>query len=127
MADAESVLVAWGESDATFTGVRFCTELPATLPTKTVRIVRVGGADDTGFAKYDEATVDFDCIATTRTAARDLAGQIREAALDLVGTKPTADAFVLRVRSVSGPSWTPFDNTNFRRFTYTASIRFHWL
>lgn len=126
MAEAEVVLLAWLNADVD--GVRFCTELPADLADvlPVVQVTRIGGTDDGQFSVYDNALMDFDCYAATRSAARTLAEQIRTSIrTGLPGQKVGTDAFVIRCRSLTGPSWTPYENTAVRRFTYTAEVRIH--
>lgn len=123
MAEAESVLVA--ALDAQF-AARICTELPATLSGDTVRVTRISGTDDGQFSVYEDAIVDFDCFATTRAGARTLAYSVRAYLRNtLPGTKVGSNAFVVSVKSVNGPVWVPYDDTNVRRFAYTAAVRIH--
>ena len=124
MAEAEAVLVA--ALDASGPSARYCTELPATISGDTVRVTRIGGTDDTQFSVYEDAILDFDCFASTRGNARTLAYAVRDYLRNtLPGSKVGSDAFVVRVRSVNGPVWTPWENTDVRRFTYTAQVRIH--
>lgn len=124
MAEAEAVLVT--ALEAQFTTKRICTELPATLSGDTVRVTRISGTDDGQFSVYEDATVDFDCFSATRAGARTLAYSVRDFLRNtLPGTKVGSNAFVVRVRSVNGPAWLPYDNTAVRRFIYTAQVRIH--
>jgi hypothetical protein len=124
MAEAEAVLVAALEGGGPT--ARYCTELPATLTDDTVRITRISGTDDGQFSVYEDAIVDFDCFAATRADARTLSYSVRDFLRDtLPGTEVGTDAFVISVRSVNGPAWVPYDNTNVRRFVYTAQVRIH--
>lgn len=124
MAEAEAVLVT--ALNAGGPAARYVTELPATLAGNTVRVTRISGTDDGQFSVYEDATVDFDCFAATRAATRTLAYAVRDYLRnDLPGTKVGTDAFVLSVRSVNGPAWLPYDNTDVRRFIYTAQVRIH--
>lgn len=123
MAEAEAVLVAALETGGP--AARYCTELPGTLPAKVVRITRISGTDDQ-FSVYEDAIVDFECFASTRQAARTLAYDVRDYLRNtLPGETVDTHAFVVAVRSVNGPVWVPYDNTNVRRFIYTAQIRIH--
>lgn len=123
MADAELVLVT--ALDAALSA-RICTELPATLSGDTVRVTRISGTDDGQFSVYEDANLDFDCFAATREGAYALAASVRDYLRnDLPGTKVGSDAFVIRVRSVTGPAWLPWDNTDVRRVIYTAQVRIH--
>jgi len=124
MAEAEPVLIAALEDGGP--SARYCTELPATVVGDTVRVTRISGTDDGQFSVYEDAIVDFDCFATTRAGGRTLAYAVRDFLRnDLPGTAVGTDAFVIRVRSVNGPAWLPYDNTNLRRFIYTAQVRIH--
>jgi hypothetical protein len=123
MAEAEAVLV--DALDAALTA-RICTELPATLPAEVVRVTRISGTDDGQFSVYEDAIVDFDCFAATRAGARTLAYSVRDFLRNtLPGQMVGTDAFVISVRSVNGPAWVPYDNTDVRRFVYTAQVRIH--
>lgn len=125
-AEAEAVL-----QDALavkFPAAHVCTETPSNLADvlPVIRITRFGGADDEVYT-FDTPEVDFDCYAATRAASRLLAHQVRTFVRnELPGVKVGA-AFVHRTRSIQGPTWTPYDNTNIRRFTYSAAIRLHSL
>ena len=122
MAEAESVLVSWAR--ATFPDARVFTEAPANLEDvlPAIGVSRFGGAD-TELYNIDEPVMDFDCYAATRGEARTLAYDLRTALRRDLPGQTVAGAFVQRVRSLSGPLWTPYDNTNLRRFTYSAQIR----
>lgn len=120
---AESVLVTALSSGLT---ARIVTELPGTLPAEIVRVTQFGGMDDRQFSVYDEPMLDFDCFAATRQAARALAYEVRDYVRDVLpGTTVGGNAFIIWARTVSAPRWTPYDNTNVRRFTYTAQLRIH--
>lgn len=114
--------------DASGPSARYCTELPAALSGETVRITKISGTDEGQFSVYEDAVMDFECFASTRAAARTLAYAIRDHVRNtLPGTKVGADAFIISAASVNGPVWVPYDNTDVRRFVYTASIRIHSL
>lgn len=123
-AEAELVLVA-GLKTA-FPGKRIATETPADLATvlPCIVVTRFGGTEDSVYV-FDNPSVDFDCYAATRAEARTLAHQVRTwVRRDLPG-QTVGGAFVLRTQTITGPIWTPYDNTNVRRFTYAAQIRLH--
>lgn len=125
MAEAEVVLVTALSSGLS---ARVVTELPATLPAEIVRVTQFGGTDDREFSIYEEPILDFDCFAATRQAARTLAYSVRHYVREVMpGTTVGTDAFIVWARTVSGPRWTPYDNTDVRRFTYTAQLRIHSL
>lgn len=126
MAEAEAVLVAWLKT--AFPSARVVTETPANLGdlvasgTNVIAVSRFGGADDE-IRVFDNPVMDFDCYAPTRAAARTLAHEVRASIrADLPG-ETVAGAFIERARTISGPLWTPYDNTTLRRFTYSAQIR----
>lgn len=124
MAEAEVVLIAALEAGGPT--ARYCTELPATLTGATVRVTRISGTDDGQFSAYEDAVVDFDCFAATRAAARTLAYDVRNYLRNtLPGQMVGTTAFIVAVRSVNGPAWVPYDNTDVRRFVYTAQVRIH--
>lgn len=126
MAEAESVLVT--ALKAAFPGVRIATETPADLGDVLPCIVvsRFGGTEDEIYT-FDNPNVDFDCYEATRALARTLAHDVRTwVRRDLPG-QTVAGAFIARTQTVTGPIWTPYDNTNVRRFTYAAQIRMHSL
>jgi len=121
---AESVLVAWLSS--AFPDVRVVTETPANLAdvVPLIRVSRFGGVDEQIWT-FDNPTMDFDCYDTGRIAARDLAYQVRRSLRRDLPGQIVAGAFVLSCRTLSGPAWTPYDNTtsDLRRFTYSAELR----
>lgn len=123
-ADTEQLLVGWAP---TVIPCRALTETPADLETvldttAVVRVTRIGGSSAVGI---DEPLVDFDCFALTRTAAKAFAIQLASAVdLQLSGyfnQYGTVNAVVM----VSGPSWRPWENTNIRRFGFTARLTVH--
>jgi hypothetical protein len=61
--------------------------------------------------------------AVGRAAARDLAHQVRASLRRDLPGRIVGGLFVLSCRTFSGPVWTPYDNTNLRRFTYSAEFR----
>lgn len=126
-AEAETVLVA--AAAAHFTSARVCTETPPDLATvlPVIRITRFGGGADQVYT-FDNPQVDFDCYAATRAAAQTLAYQVRSWLHGTVdGTTLSSVAFVARVQDIQGPTWTSYENTAVRRFTYSAEIRLHSL
>lgn len=124
---AESVLVA--ALKAAFPDVRIATETPANLGDvlPCIVVARFGGAEDSeaGTWAFDNANMDFDCYDADRIDARALAESVRTfVRRDLPG-QSHAGAFVARTQTIMAPVWTPYDNTDVRRFTYAASIRLH--
>ena len=126
MAEAEAVLVkALG---AGFPSPRrVVTELPADISgIEVIRVTKISGTDEGQFSVFEDAVVDFECFATTRQLARTLAYDVRDYLRNtLPGQTIDAAAFIVAVRSVNGPVWLPYDNTNVRRFVYTAQVRIH--
>lgn len=123
---AESVLKA--ALAAAFPTTRIATETPANLADVLPCIVvnRISGSEDAVWT-FDNANVDFDCYAADRIEARTLAESVRTwVRRDLPG-QTFAGAFIARTRTIMAPVWTPYDNTDVRRFTYAASIRLHAL
>lgn len=119
---AEPVLVAW--LTGAFPDARVVTETPADLAANVpcIRVRRIGGADEAVWT-FDNPTMDFDCYAVGRAAARDLAYAVRASLRRDLPGQIVAGAFVLSCRTFSGPVWTPYDNTDLRRFTYSAEFR----
>jgi hypothetical protein len=130
MAEAESVLVAWLEQ--AFPDARICTETPGDLDalvlagTDVIAVSRFGGSDDE-VPTFDNASMDFDCYSSTHPLARTLGYAVRSGLRNDAPGKTVGGAFIGRVRSISGPAWTPYENTKVRRFTYSAQIRLHSL
>lgn len=123
-AEAELVLVTGLK--AAFPSARIATETPADLNDvlPCIVVTRFGGTEDE-FYTFDNPSMDFDCYAATRAAARTLAHQVRTwVRRDLPG-QTVGGAFISRTQTVTGPIWTPYDNTTLRRFTYAAQIRLH--
>lgn len=122
-AAAETVLVT--ALAAQFPAARVLTETPANLVEvlPCIQVTRFGGVDDV--LSFDEATLDVDVYAATRDDARSLGEQVRGYLRGELPGQTVAGAFVLRVRTLSAPSWTPHTNTGLRRFTSSYQIRLH--
>jgi len=118
---AESALRAAGAASGP--AARWVTELPANLADALplVRVTVIGG---NGEAFATNPRIDFDCFAASRDASRDLAYRVRAWVRSLPG-QMAGGAFVLRVQNDNEPNWVPYDNTNLRRFVYTAQLRLH--
>lgn len=119
----EPLLVSWFES--TFLSVRVCTELPANLADvlPVIQVVGIGGSGD--HLQFDSPRADIDVFAASRAAARTLAQQVHDAVLRDLPGQMLEDAFVLSVGEFMSPTWTPYDNTNLRRFTLSVGLRLH--
>lgn len=116
--DAEYVIRGWLE---VHTGVITVTEtdndLAANLPQ--LQVVRIGGGDDG--VVLDRPTFSVHAYAATRDAARKLALTARTALYAARGVV-FEGAVVTRVATIGGPAWTPYSNTNLRRFTATYQV-----
>lgn len=119
---AETVLLTWLK--AAFPAARVVTETPGDLAdvVPCIQVSRFGGADEY-VSTFDNPSMDFDCYAATRGEARQLAYDVRSSLRDDLPGQVVAGASIVRVRTISGPAWTPYNNTNLRRFTYSAQIR----
>jgi len=134
--EAEEILVT--ALAAHFTSARVCTETPDNLADvlPCIRVTRFAGGSDPVYT-FDNPSIDFDCYAASRGAARKLAYDVRTYVRQtLVGSTVeitdandavTGRAFVARAQDILGPHWTPYDNTSLRRFTYSAALRLHAL
>jgi hypothetical protein len=125
--DIEPALVGWIPTVLT---ARAVTELPADLAgaitahSGVVRVVRVGGPAPV--PSLDIATVEIECFAATRAAARTLAYQLRDALrYQLPGHVFIAGGSVSRVQTVSGPAWRPYDDISVRRVGALYQITTH--
>lgn len=86
------------------------------------RVVRVGGPSDANNPRFDLPTVTLDSFGADRSAATNAAIDADEALrLTLPGTT-TGGATVTRVETVTGPHWSPWDDTNVRRMTSTYRL-----
>ncbi|MGW6741632.1 phage tail termination protein [Streptomyces sp. NPDC055025] len=120
--DVEIALVAWFKSTLS---VRTLTDLPAALVEKlpVLQIQRVGGDDDG--LRLDRALIDLNGYAATRLAASELMALARGALLTQLPGTVTETAVFGRVRTVSAPSWRPYENPNLRRLGATYELFFH--
>jgi len=123
LAAAESVIRAWLAQQ--FPNARVVTETPADLVDvlPCIRVERFGGSDDV--YTLDVANIDVDCYDATREAARSLAEDVRTALRLSAEGQSVNGALIAQVTTISAPTWTPYDNTNLRRFTasYRIAIR----
>lgn len=109
----------------TAVGVRVCTELPADLADvlPLIQVVRVGGPSLDDDPYVEAATVSVDCFDVTRADATDLAMQADLALRRLLPGARVLGASVGKVRTLTGPSWRPWDDTtNVRRFGATYQV-----
>jgi len=119
----EALLIGWLPSQVT---ARALTDLPATLATDVpvVQIVRIGGPSDDNDPTLVAATVSVDCFAADRISATVLAQQVDDAFRKALPGTLTGGASVTKVRTLTGPSWRPWDDLAVRRFGATYQI---WL
>jgi hypothetical protein len=89
----------------------------------TVQVERAAGDDD-GF-RVDRALVDVDVYAATRSQAATVAATVRGLLLTRLRGSTTANAVVGMVRTVSAPSWRPYEDLNLRRYGATYEVFFH--
>ena len=99
-------------------GVRVCTELPDDLAdvVPLLQVVRIGGPTHDDDPYFHLPTISVDAYEATRADANDLAMQA-----DLSLRRRLPGAVVLgcsvgKVRTISGPSWRPWDDVALRRF-----------
>ncbi|MFE1321592.1 hypothetical protein [Kitasatospora phosalacinea] len=95
--------------------------LLGTLPT--IQVQRVDGDDD-GF-RLDRPLVDIDVYAADRAAASALAGSVRTAMLSQLAGSSRPGAIIGAVRTISAPSWRPYENTALRRSGATYELYLH--
>jgi hypothetical protein len=106
--NAEALLVAWLKADATVTALvagRVSTELPASPTYPLVTLREVTGAELVRYKNLDEARIQVDCWADTRTAAASLARAVRG---------------VIEARTVIRPRWLPDTITGTPKPVYSA-------
>ena len=117
--DVEAALVPWLNAH---TSTRCLTELPADLASvlPVIQVGRIGGAD--GVVSIDEATVDVTCFGASRITARALAYRVQSILRTALPGAVDTGGVVLRVQTVSGPTYLPFDDPNLRRFGATYQI-----
>lgn len=89
----------------------------------TVQVERAAGDDD-GF-RLDRALVDVDVYAATRSEAATVAATVRGLLLTRLRGATTTNAVVGMVRTVSAPSWRPYEDLNLRRYGATYEIFLH--
>lgn len=119
--DVEQLLTGWLAGH--LSGVRVCTELPATLPAQVVQVVRFGGTRPT--IPFDLANVDVDCYTADRWSSHNLAEQVASLLMYTLPGTPLSGVTFLSAEPISAPSWAPYDNTNVRRTTAAYLIRSH--
>lgn len=122
----EALLIGWLPSQVT---ARALTDLPATLAddVPVVQIVRIGGPSDDDDPTLVAATVSVDCFASDRLAVTVLSQQVDDAFRKALPGTLTGGASVTKVRTLTGPSWRPWNDTAVRRFgaTYQVWLKTH--
>lgn len=115
-AGVEALLIPWVAARLDARGV---TDLPANLADvmPLFQLVRVGGPSDDNNPRFDMPTITIDYFAADRAAAQALA----ESGDDLIrvtlpGQQINGSTFT-RSQTITGPHWTPYDDTNLRRIT----------
>lgn len=118
--DVEKIITGW--LGIQMPAVRFCTELPAVLPVKTVRVIRFGGARQ--IYPFDAAHIDVDCFAPTRLEAHDLAESVAVRLIYILPGFVSDDGTgIVTVENFSAPSWGPYENPAVRRCTASYLVR----
>jgi len=117
----EALLIGWTADQL---GVRCLTDLPADLASAApiVQIVRIGGPSDDSFSNFQAATVSVDCFAADRLAATTLAQQLDDAWRKVLPGAAVSGAVVGKVRTLTGASWRPWDDTAVRRVGATYQV-----
>lgn len=122
--DVEVELIAWLQvkaGDDVVVRDELDNNLLDELPTWQVQHVT---GDDDGF-RLDRALVDVDVYAPTRGEAAAQSALIRGWLLTELRGSSTAGAVFGMVRTVSSPSFRPYENTGLRRVGATYEIFFH--
>lgn len=124
LADAELFVRNW--LAAQFPTARVVTELPANLEQvlPVIQVTRFGGVDDT--LVLDHPSIDIDTYAATRTATRDLNGQVRSALRLHFPGYAAGGAAVQSVTTISGVRvFDSYPNPNLRRANSAYRITIH--
>lgn len=122
--DIETGLIGW-LADEFPSPTRVVAETPANLGTvPCIQATRVAGGGEF-FSTFDNPIFSIHCFGKTRALAADLAESVRVAMRDDLEGQSLGTAFVLSVSTQQAPAWTPYDNTNLRRFTATYALRVH--
>lgn len=118
----ERLLIPWLAAEL---GVRVVSETPASLDTVVplLQVTGIGGSDFT--PTFDACNVDVDSYAATRGESEDLSSAARQALMFTLPGKIVGGAVVASVRTIMRPTWTPYDDTNLRRFTASYTVVIH--
>jgi hypothetical protein len=119
--DAEAVVIGWLRGQGFDARAELDNNLANELPI--VHVQSVGGDDD-GF-RLERALIEIDVYAATRTAAAQLAQQVRGLLHTEMRGSADDQAVFGRVDTVSRPAWRPYENTGLRRIGATYAIHLH--
>lgn len=120
--NAEALLVAWLKAAPSVTALvagRVSTELPASPTYPLVTLREVTGSELVRYLNLDEARIQVDCWADTRSAAAALARVVRGAVEAAQGVA-TASGFVTEARTIIRPRWLPDVITGSPKPVYSA-------
>jgi len=118
----ERLLIPWL---ATQLSVRVVAETPADL-SSVVPLLQVTGIGGSDFSPtFDYCNVDVDSYAATRGASEDLSNAARQALMFTLPGQIVGGAVVTSVRTIMRPTWTPYDDTDLRRFTASYTVIIH--
>lgn len=118
----ERLLIPWLASQL---GVRVVAETPANLATVVplLQVTGIGGSDFT--PTFDACNIDVDSYAATRGESEDLSNAARHALMWVLPRTILGGAVVTEVRAIMRPTWTPYDDTDLRRFTASYTVTLH--
>lgn len=110
---------------AAFPDARVCTETPENLANvlPCIQVVGIGGSGDR--YDFDRPRVDIDVYEKTRGLALALSMAVHSWALKTLSGMDIGDTSVLSVTEFLSPIWTPHENTNLRRFTFSVGLNLH--
>lgn len=115
--DAEAVAIALLKPN--LPGVRIATKVPNPVVSKMIRVSRIGGARIN--ALMDDASMLFECWASTSPEAAALAGDVHEI---LYAARNGSAVGTVRVKATSptGPVNLPDPDTALTRYQFTCSL-----
>ncbi|MFD4141566.1 hypothetical protein [Streptomyces sp. NPDC058572] len=120
MSDAVGVVTGYLRSALAAAGepVPVVSRIPTPLPSRFVRVERLGGLQQTVVS--DRARLDFHAWAGTEAEAHDLCALVR----GLLGAIPGVrdGVTVYTVTEVGGPQWLPDDKSSQPRYAFAAEI-----
>lgn len=118
----ERLLIPWLASQLS---VRVVAETPADLASVVplLQITGISGSDYT--PTFDYRNMDVDSYAATRGESEDLAIRARQALMFILPGLAIGGAVITSVRTIMVPTWTPYDDTDLRRFTAAYTVVIH--